>query len=68
MIVHGYPDDLSLKGNDMDSRNYYALFYYVVDDFTSRRSPYRDDHLRLAREAHRRGELLLAGAFSDPPD
>ena len=48
--------------------NYYALFYYLVDDFGSRRSPYREDHLRLAREANRRGELLLAGAFSDPPD
>ncbi len=48
--------------------NYYALFYDVVDDFVSRRSPFRDEHLRLAREANRRGELLLAGAFSDPPD
>lgn len=47
---------------------YYALFYYVVDDFVSRRSPYRDEHLRLAREANRRGELLLAGALSDPAD
>lgn len=48
--------------------NYYALFYHVVDDFVSRRAPYRDEHLRLAREAHRRGELLLAGALSDPAD
>jgi uncharacterized protein YciI len=48
--------------------NYYALFYYVVDDYVARRPLYREDHLRLAREAHRRGELLLAGAFSDPPD
>lgn len=47
---------------------YYALFYYVVDDFVSRRAPYREGHLRLAREAHRRGELLLAGALSDPAD
>jgi uncharacterized protein YciI len=47
---------------------YYALFYYVVEDFVSRRSPYRDEHLRLARESNHRGELLLAGAFSDPPD
>jgi len=54
-----------MKGSAM---NYHALFYYVADDFVSRRSPYRDDHLRLAREANRRGELLLAGAFSDPPD
>jgi hypothetical protein len=48
--------------------NYYILFYYVVDDYVSRRSAYREDHLRLAREAHQRGELLLAGALSDPPD
>src|SRR5207249_12061098 len=54
-----------MKGSAM---NYHALFYYVADDFVSRRSPYREDHLRLAREANRRGELLLAGAFSDPPD
>ncbi len=47
---------------------YYALFYYVVDDFISRRSPYRHEHLRLARGANRRGELLLAGALNDPAD
>ncbi|MEW6733481.1 MAG: YciI-like protein [Acidobacteriota bacterium] len=55
----------SLKGNNM---NYYALFYQVVDDFISRRSPYRAEHLQLVREAHDRGELLLAGALSDPVD
>jgi len=48
--------------------NYYALFYYVVDDFVARRSPYRAQHLRLAQEANRRGELLLAGAMNDPAD
>jgi uncharacterized protein YciI len=48
--------------------NYYALFYDVVDDFVPRRAPFREQHLRLVREAHGRGELLLAGAFSDPPD
>jgi uncharacterized protein YciI len=48
--------------------NYYLLFYSVVDDYVARRSAYRDEHLRLAREAHRRGELLLAGALADPPD
>ncbi len=47
---------------------YFALFYDVVDDFVSRRAAYREEHLRLAREAHRRGELLLAGALADPPD
>ena len=48
--------------------NYYALFYYVVDDFVARRSMHREEHLRLALEAHQRGELLLAGALSDPAD
>jgi hypothetical protein len=47
---------------------YYALFYDVVADFVSRRFAYREEHLRLAREAHRRGELLLAGALDDPAD
>jgi uncharacterized protein len=47
---------------------YYALFYDVVHDFVSRRSVYRDEHLRLAREAHGRGELVLAGALADPAD
>ena len=56
------------KGNDVSNMNYYALFYDVVDDFVSRRFLYRDDHLRLAQEAHRRGALLLAGALSDPVD
>ena len=27
-----------------------------------------EEHLQLAREAHQRGELVLAGAFADPPD
>jgi uncharacterized protein YciI len=48
--------------------NYFALLYDVVEDFVSRRAPYREEHLRLAREAHRRGELLLAGAFTEPAD
>jgi uncharacterized protein YciI len=47
---------------------YFAMFYHVVDDFVARRAPNREEHLRLAREAHRRGELILAGALTDPAD
>ena|ERR1700720_3032316 len=47
---------------------YFALFYDAVDDFIARRGVYRDEHLRLARDAHARGELLLAGALADPAD
>jgi uncharacterized protein len=47
---------------------YFALFYSVVDDYLERRGQYRDEHLGLARAAHERGELVLAGAFSEPAD
>ena len=47
---------------------YYALFYDAVDDFIARRCAYREEHLRMALEAHARGELVLAGALADPAD
>ena len=47
---------------------YFALFYDTVDDYVARRGEYRSQHLGLAREAHARGELLLAGALADPVD
>ncbi|MGB7847880.1 MAG: YciI-like protein [Candidatus Acidiferrum sp.] len=47
---------------------YYALFYEVVDNFVERRAPFREEHLRLAQEAHRRGELVLAGALAEATD
>jgi uncharacterized protein YciI len=59
----------SLVGGSEDGgMKYFALLYHVVDDFVLRRAAYREEHLRLAREAHRRGELLLAGAFTEPAD
>jgi uncharacterized protein YciI len=49
--------------------NYYALFYdELVDDFVNRRAPFREEHLRFARESHDRGEIQLAGALADPAD
>jgi uncharacterized protein YciI len=45
---------------------YFALFYYVVEDYVTRRAAFREEHLRLAWEARDRGELLLGGAFTDP--
>ena len=47
---------------------YFALFYEVVEDFASRRLPFRPNHLQHVQQAHDRGELLLAGAFADPCD
>jgi uncharacterized protein len=48
--------------------NYYALLYELVDDMVTRRVPFREEHLRLAREARERGELVLAGALTEPID
>jgi uncharacterized protein YciI len=47
---------------------YFALLYDVVDDFVARRAPFRAEHLRLAGEAHNRGDIVLAGALAEPAD
>jgi uncharacterized protein len=47
---------------------HYVLLYDVVDDYVARRAPFREEHLRLAKEAHQRGEVVLAGALADPAD
>jgi uncharacterized protein len=47
---------------------HYLLFYDVAPDYLARRGEHRAEHLRLAREAHARGELVLGGALNDPVD
>ena len=47
---------------------HFVLFYEFVDDMVTKRVPYREEHLRLIREAHARGDLIMAGAVGDPPD
>ncbi|MGH3697815.1 MAG: YciI-like protein [Pseudonocardiaceae bacterium] len=44
------------------------LFYDYVDDIVERRAPFRQAHLALAGEAHERGDLLMAGALTEPVD
>ena len=45
---------------------YFALFYLVVDRFLERRTPYREEHLKLVRVLHALGEIVMAGALGDP--
>jgi uncharacterized protein len=45
-----------------------ALIYELVDDYLDRRPPLREEHLGLAKDAHARGDLVLAGAFTEPAD
>jgi uncharacterized protein len=47
---------------------HYLLFYEAGADYLERRPQFRAEHLRLAREAHERGELILAGALDEPVD
>lgn len=47
---------------------HFLLIYDVSPDYLARRGEYRNEHLRLAWDAHARGELLLGGALAEPAD
>jgi uncharacterized protein len=47
---------------------HYLLLYDFTADYLERRGAYRTEHLRLAWESQRRGELILAGALVEPTD
>ena len=47
---------------------HYLLIYDVAPDYVERRARLRNAHLKLAWEAHARGELILGGALADPVD
>ncbi len=47
---------------------YFVLTYDVVDDFVTKRTPFRPAHLQEVREAHQRGELVMAGALGEPAE
>ena len=42
------------------------MFYDVVDNFADKRMPFREPHLKLVKEAHERGEIVMAGGLGDP--
>jgi len=60
--------DVFSHPSEEEGMAYYALLYYADGDFVDRRVPYRQEHLQMAVAAQQRGELLLAGALSDPLD
>ncbi len=47
---------------------HYLLFYEGAENYAEGRAPFRAAHLAHARRAVERGELVLGGAFADPPD
>lgn len=46
----------------------FILLYDYIENIVEKRSPFRGDHLALANEYLKRGELEMAGAFADPVD
>ena len=47
---------------------HYLLFYDIVTDYVTKRSPFRAAHLEYARRAVERDELVLGGALANPVD
>ena len=47
---------------------HFALVYEFVDNFAERRTPFREAHLRVLRDAQTRGFLIMSGPLGDPPD
>jgi uncharacterized protein YciI len=47
---------------------HFLLFYEVGPDYERHRAKFRDEHLKLAWQAHARGELVLGGALAEPLD
>jgi uncharacterized protein YciI len=47
---------------------HFLLMYDLAPDYIERRAALRAEHLQLAWAAQQRGDLLLAGALTDPTD
>jgi uncharacterized protein YciI len=47
---------------------HYLLCYDLAPDYLERRAEFRTEHLQLAWQAQERGEIVIAGALSDPAD
>ena len=50
------------------SAMYFVLIYKTVDDYVTRRAPYRAGHLAYCEAARSRDELFMGGALADPAD
>jgi uncharacterized protein YciI len=47
---------------------HFLLFYELADDYLERRPLFRAGHLKHAWDAHGRGDLVVAGALTEPAD
>lgn len=47
---------------------HYLLIYELASDYLEKREAYRDEHLKLAWDAHKNKDLVLGGALQEPAD
>lgn len=47
---------------------HYLLIYDLSPDYLEKRGAHRDEHLKLAWEAEKSGDLVLGGALQEPAD
>lgn len=47
---------------------YWMVQYSYVDNILEKRKPFRPEHLALAKASKEKGEILMGGAFANPPD
>ena len=47
---------------------HFLLFYEFVPNYLELRPQYRAEHLQMAWESQKHGDLVLAGALADPVD
>jgi uncharacterized protein YciI len=47
---------------------HFLLIYDVVEDYVTKRAPFRGLHLAHLKKAFDRGEVILAGALAEPSD
>ena len=47
---------------------YYVLLYDYVEGIVEKRAPFREGHLGLLTELRDKGQVVMAGAWANPPD
>jgi uncharacterized protein YciI len=47
---------------------HYLLIYDLSPDYLEKRAAHREEHLELAWQAQKSGEMILGGALQDPAD
>lgn len=47
---------------------HYLLIYELSDDYLEKRGAFRNEHLQLAWDSNKNGDLLTGGALQEPAD